>query len=66
MQRRDFVKTSILGGAYALITPEPVIASTNPLVADNKWFDRPMRWAQLVLVENDPGSFDPDFVRVTG
>ena len=20
-----------------------------------------MRWAQLVLVENDPGSFDPDF-----
>jgi len=25
------------------------------------WFDRPMRWAQLVLVENDPGRFDPDF-----
>ncbi len=22
------------------------------------WFDRPMRWAQLTLVENDPGSFD--------
>ena len=25
------------------------------------WYDRPMRWAQLVLVENDPGSYDPDF-----
>ena len=22
------------------------------------WFDRPMRWAQLTLVENDPGRFD--------
>ncbi len=25
------------------------------------WFDRPMRWAQLTLVENDPGSYDPQF-----
>ncbi len=25
------------------------------------WFDRPMRWAQLTLVENDPGQYDPDF-----
>ena len=25
------------------------------------WFDRPMRWAQLTLVENDPGQFDPAF-----
>jgi len=25
------------------------------------WCDRPMRWAQLVLVENDPGQFDPAF-----
>jgi hypothetical protein len=25
------------------------------------WFDRPMRWAQLTLVENDPGQFDPEF-----
>lgn len=24
------------------------------------WFEGPMRWAQLTLVENDPGSFDPD------
>ena len=25
------------------------------------WFDTPMRWAQLTLVENDPGQFDPQF-----
>jgi hypothetical protein len=25
------------------------------------WFDRPMRWVQLTLVENDPGRFDPSF-----
>jgi hypothetical protein len=25
------------------------------------WFDKPMRWAQLTLVENDPGQYDPDF-----
>lgn len=25
------------------------------------WFDRPMRWAQLTLVENDPGRYDPRF-----
>ena len=25
------------------------------------WFDRPMRWGQLTLAENDPGQFDPRF-----
>jgi hypothetical protein len=25
------------------------------------WVDKPMRWAQLTLVENDPGQFDPEF-----
>ena len=27
------------------------------------WFDRPMRWAQLTLAENDPaaGQYDVDF-----
>jgi hypothetical protein len=28
---------------------------------EGSWFNRPMRWAQLTLVENDPGRFDPDF-----
>src|SRR5512138_3783107 len=25
------------------------------------WYDQPMRWVQLTLVENDPGTFDPQF-----
>lgn len=28
---------------------------------DAAWFDRPMRWAQLTLVENDPGQYDLNF-----
>src|SRR5262245_54340045 len=31
----------------------------SPPAAD--WVDRPMRWAQLTLVENDPGRYDPRF-----
>lgn len=30
------------------------------IVGDQPWFDRPMRWAQLTLVENDPGRYDPN------
>ncbi len=31
--------------------------------ADNSagWYDRPMRWAQLAFVEDDPGNYDPAF-----
>ncbi len=25
------------------------------------WYDRPMRWAQLAFVEDDPGQYDPAF-----
>ena len=32
-----------------------------PASALEGWFDRPMRWVQLTLVENDPGRFDPQF-----
>src|SRR3954470_16405378 len=29
--------------------------------AAGEWFDRPMRWVQLVLAENDPGNYDQGF-----
>jgi hypothetical protein len=29
--------------------------------ASTGWFDRPMRWSQLTLVDNDPGLYDPQF-----
>ena len=57
MDRRDFLKTSIVAGAYAVLGTPWGAAKEN----QKPWFDRPMRWAQLVLVENDPGRFDPDF-----
>ncbi|MCU0914567.1 MAG: beta-galactosidase trimerization domain-containing protein [Planctomycetes bacterium] len=48
---------SATAGAYAVLGT-PTWAAASP---EEPWFDRPMRWAQLVLVENDPGRFDPDF-----
>ncbi|MFN7936468.1 MAG: beta-galactosidase trimerization domain-containing protein [Bryobacteraceae bacterium] len=29
--------------------------------SNDSWYDRPMRWAQLTLVEDDPGKYDPKF-----
>lgn len=59
MDRRDFIKASAFAGAYTIGTPR---AFGNVLILpDDTWFSKPMRWAQLTLVENDPGSFDPDF-----
>jgi hypothetical protein len=47
MNRREFLFTPALA---AFAAPK-----------DEGWFDRPMRWAQLTLVENDPGRYDPKF-----
>lgn len=29
--------------------------------SQTSWYDRPMRWAQLAFVEDDPGRYDPKF-----
>src|SRR5437867_4409629 len=55
--RREFLQGTA-GAAWALAAAPPVAAEP---AAAGGWFDRPMRWAQLVLVENDPGSFDLNF-----
>jgi hypothetical protein len=47
MDRREFLLTPALAALAAQ--------------KDEGWFDRPMRWAQLTLVENDPGRYDPKF-----
>jgi hypothetical protein len=47
MDRREFLLTPALAAFAAQ--------------KDAGWFDRPMRWAQLTLVENDPGHYDPKF-----
>ncbi len=60
MERRSFIKkSSLAAGAYYISKPSAVeyLSSSE----EDTWFNRPMRWAQLTLVENDPGRFDPDF-----
>ena len=36
-------------------------APSQALTSDPGWFDRPMRWAQLTLAENDPVQYDVNF-----
>lgn len=60
MDRRNFIRTSsVVAGAIVITEPSVLASFRTPEV--ETWFNRPMRWAQLTLVENDPGSFDPDF-----
>jgi hypothetical protein len=70
LSRRDFLHVA---GAGAVASWAPPTANgsraspssfqtpTAPSEAPAGWFDRPMRWVQLTLVENDPGRFDPQF-----
>lgn len=51
LSRRDFLGSAALAGGAAAMPNPPA----------QPWFDRPMRWAQLTLAENDPGRFDPKF-----
>jgi hypothetical protein len=64
--RRQFVKT--VGAASASVAlgemPWPGVGAAEPAAeapVPPSWVDRPMRWAQLTLVEDDPGQFDPQF-----
>jgi len=55
--RRDFVQASALALASGMLPTSLEAAPENT----PGWYDRPMRWAQLTLVEDDPGKFDPAF-----
>src|SRR5262245_49410512 len=56
---RDRDGSAVAAGSAAqgagLAAPLPGFA------ASPSWVDKPMRWAQLTLVEDDPGKFDPQF-----
>jgi len=55
--RRSFLRHSALAGTALALAGE-----ANPAPAPaGEWFDRPMRWAQLTLVEDDPGTYDLNF-----
>ncbi len=57
LSRREFLTASIAAGAAAGHFP----ATASDSEAGDGWFGRPLRWAQLTLVENDPGQYDPGF-----
>ncbi|MBK9389616.1 MAG: beta-galactosidase trimerization domain-containing protein [Bacteroidetes bacterium] len=60
MDRRNFIKTtSVAAGAFHFSAP--LLFTGGEPASQESWFNKPMRWAQLTLVENDPGRFDPDF-----
>jgi len=60
INRREFVAAAgllVVGGG---IGNEPKAEGAQAEAAA-EWFDRPMRWMQLVLAENDPGQYDAKF-----
>jgi hypothetical protein len=67
LTRRDFLQLTGAGAVASFSAPAAAGTSTSieqpasVSTAGDGWFDRPMRWVQLTLVENDPGRFDPRF-----
>ena len=71
--RRHFLKTTAMAGAAVTLSKlslgasnasaviVPGATSSGAIPPAPSWVNKPMRWAQLTLVENDPGSFDPQF-----
>ncbi len=47
--------------AAALATGDASVVAAPTATSVPSWVDRPMRWAQLTLVEDDPGTFDLTF-----
>src|SRR3954453_5779802 len=53
MNRRKFLQTSAAAGALL-----PMAARSEGTAG---WYDRPMRWAQVAFVEDDPGNYSREF-----
>ena len=62
LTRRDFIGTTTLAGAGAVIAgPGPMFLQAGAPPEVRMWYDRTMRWIQLILVESDPGQYDPQW-----
>src|SRR5262245_17832361 len=63
--RRDFLKGSLAAGAVVafsdFVFSSSAKAAAPGVLPSPSWVDKPMRWAQLTLVEDDPGKFDLQF-----
>jgi hypothetical protein len=66
MNRRDLLKITGTASATVVLGKMPGIPlsaaePSAPASSAPSWVDKPMRWAQLTLVEDDPGKFEPQF-----
>jgi hypothetical protein len=66
LTRREFLQSTTVTGAAAALVPATLGRSwgqATPGVVEQvpAWASKPMRWAQLTLVEDDPAHFDLDF-----
>jgi hypothetical protein len=70
ISRRRFIKSAALAGAAVTVSEftwrsaHAAPTATDPLAPARpapSWVDKPMRWAQLTLVEDDPPKFDLAF-----
>jgi hypothetical protein len=66
LSRRKFLKASAVAGAAVTLgkltlRPEGATPDQPGGPPSPSWVEKPMRWAQLTLVEDDPGKFDPQF-----
>ncbi len=61
--RRQFLRTAGASVALAQLTPRLLRSAEEPHLPPPtpSWIDKPMRWGQLTLVEDDPGKFDLAF-----
>jgi hypothetical protein len=62
--RRKFLGAAAMVGAAATLSESlrrSLSAADAVATPSPTWVDRPMRWAQLTLVEDDPGKFDLNF-----
>src|ERR1700736_535376 len=56
MNRREFMRATVASGMLAVNGQLNASAGADP-----GWYDRPMRWAQVAFVEDDPGNYDLQF-----
>src|ERR1041385_6518378 len=59
--RRSFLKQVALSTTAVSFAKFLPGSRAEEMPASPSWVDKPMRWAQLTLVEDDPGKFDPQF-----
>src|ERR1700756_693635 len=58
MNRREFLQVS---GSGTLLAATAAGSSPHETPPQPGWYDRPMRWAQVAFVEDDPENYDPKF-----